>query len=268
MKKKIVIALSIILVLSNSMVCYADNEFDSIDPNNLTKDELIDAYVDLRDTYNILFDLYSTELRENNSDDSLSSIIDNMSNFSDGDIKDIIDAAQNELENRENNSDNSSALDESNEFGNWIIKNYVDQFNDPTEEKYITYKDLFVGTFSNSATNDSLLYAKILIDDGINIMLYEYGQNQVTSYSSKDYNMILRDKNGNKKEVIATIRENGDRIYMPIDYEDTVLDVLKSGGEIKIYMEEKKNPIINYTFTIPDATGFDKIYNSMINIGE
>lgn len=49
-------------------------------------------------------------------------------------------------------------------FGAWTVKHYVDEFNDPTSQKYITTKSLISGTFSNTATTNSKLTAKILVD--------------------------------------------------------------------------------------------------------
>ena len=57
MKKKIckILCASLIAVsLFGSMVCYADNDFDSVNPEELSKEELVDAYNELRDAYNAL----------------------------------------------------------------------------------------------------------------------------------------------------------------------------------------------------------------------
>tara|TARA_B100000900_G_scaffold393353_1_gene389744 strand:+ start:91 stop:270 length:180 start_codon:yes stop_codon:yes gene_type:complete len=48
-------------------------------------------------------------------------------------------------------------------FGDWEISNYVDRFGDETSYSYIKYYT--DGTFSNSATNNSDLFVRILIDD-------------------------------------------------------------------------------------------------------
>lgn len=43
-------------------------------------------------------------------------------------------------------------------FGDWRIDYSVDDFNQPTDEWYITEDEYLVGTFSNSATTNSSLY--------------------------------------------------------------------------------------------------------------
>lgn len=72
----------------------------------------------------------------------------------------------------QNGTEENEELDEE-----WILKYYVDEFNQPTNEWYVTSKYLFTGVFSNSATTNSLLYANIMVDaDGTSIVLYEYGK--------------------------------------------------------------------------------------------
>ena len=45
--------------------------------------------------------------------------------------------------------------------GIWEKRAYVDEFDLPTDEYYISNKEPIVGKFSNSATTDSPLYAFI-----------------------------------------------------------------------------------------------------------
>lgn len=162
MKKKLcVLLIMAVMMFCGRISCIAANEFDSIIPEELEKEELVDAYNELRDTYNILFDLYVKELMDNSGYDSVES----------------------ETETEKINTANR-----------WIIKNYVDEFDRPTEEQYITNEYYITGTFSNSATTDSELKVMFLIDkDYIRIKLYEYGDNVVNnSYSkNKEYSLLL-----------------------------------------------------------------------------
>lgn len=258
MKKRLLATLTCICILTFSFSSYANDEFDSINPDELTKEELSDSFIDLRDTYNILFDLYSQELM-NNGTNVAGSTINDIQQLSDEELENLINDAQKELDNRKK----SISVESSGDFGNWIVKYFVDEFNLPTDQAYITYNTLFTGTFSNSATSDSLLHARLLIDEYVAIMLYEYGDQQVTAYSSADYNIIMLDKNGNKTQIVGVMHDNGDRVIITRDYTQTVLDALIAGGEISFYLAEKDHSITNYLFTIPDATGFDNAYNSI-----
>ena len=86
-------------------------------------------------------------------------------------------------------------------LGVWEKKYFVDQFNDPTDEKYIL--GLFTGTFSNSAANNRELTVKMLIyidndNPRIGIELYEYGNSKVKNTYSKqrEYYFKVKDENG------------------------------------------------------------------------
>ena len=64
-------------------------------------------------------------------------------------------------------------IDTNEEFGIWKIGNYVDEFKEPTGRGFV-YTEVN-GTFSNSATTDANLLARLVIaEDDFRILLYEY----------------------------------------------------------------------------------------------
>lgn len=74
-----------------------------------------------------------------------------------------------------------------NNTGIWNIAYYVDDFGEPTKKGYIRNPSYIRGTFSNTATQNSDLNVRFLIDSAtdVSIMLYEYaGNNPVKAYSS------------------------------------------------------------------------------------
>ncbi len=77
------------------------------------------------------------------------------------------------------------------DYGVWGINNYVDDFGDPTENKYIKNTNPITGTFSNSATTNSNAYLAILFSTkNTYIQLYEYNLNsRVKKYSDTTYNI-------------------------------------------------------------------------------
>ena len=74
--------------------------------------------------------------------------------------------------------------------GLWSVNYYVDDFQQPTEEWYITNETSFTGTFSNSATTNSKLLVQVAVDEfegegkRVAFFLYEYGRNQVKNSST------------------------------------------------------------------------------------
>lgn len=156
-------------------------------------------------------------------------------------------------------------------LGDWEIRHYVDEFNNPTNEKYITNKELIVGTFSNSATNNSLLYVKFLIDnlDGlrISIILYEYGRNQVKASYEKNFTITLLDTNKTKHDLKGIMYSGGDRVklyvsYGGYDYISTMFNALCEEGTVSLYMVESKYVKSEYLFSF-DTSNFFSLYSSL-----
>lgn len=160
------------------------------------------------------------------------------------------------------------------DLGIWELTYYVDKFKQPTGDAYIRNTSLVNGTFSNSATNDSKLRVRFLIDDNsISMMLYEYGDHQVkNSYSSydKEYDIYVLDALGTQHEFYGYIRPNGDRIYIDDDSyfrenEEDFLTILKRGGTVRFYIEESEREVNQYNFSIDDATGFAAAYDKLMD---
>jgi|GEM_PF-391928 len=85
-------------------------------------------------------------------------------------------------------------------YGQWTQKYYVDDFGDKTSKTYIDYVDNY-GTFSNSATSNSELKAKIVISYSENdslpdilFDLYEYGKGPAVGNAIGDakYKLIIK----------------------------------------------------------------------------
>ena len=145
-------------------------------------------------------------------------------------------------------------------FGTWKMSFYVDEFDNPTNEAYITNSDVFVGTFSNSATTDSKLYARILIDENrVSIKLWEYGSVEVNAYSTTKYKITILDESGTKHYTTGTMYENGERIRL----EDwTLVSLLQNNSQIKVYIEEdsKYGYHSTYLFTVKNGN-FNSVYS-------
>lgn len=72
-------------------------------------------------------------------------------------------------------SEEESTAVEEDLYNGWEVRNYLDEFNEETTEKYVT--KIFYGTFSNTATTNSSLSVVVLIDSlKASFKLYEYDQ--------------------------------------------------------------------------------------------
>ena len=117
----------------------------------------------------------------------------------------------------------------------WDMYNYIDDFNQPTEDRYISNIDVIAGTFSNSATTDSLLYAYFAVDaEKIGIVLLEYGTYQVKNNSSRytdTYNIIMRTADGTDHKMTGTLYCGQGVITIDKEYYDEVISALSGESE-------------------------------------
>ena len=146
----------------------------------------------------------------------------------------------------------------------WQTAFYVDEFNNPTDEEYIKNIKMFVGVFSNSATTNSKLYARILIDaEDISIKLWEYGSLEVKASSTTYYDITILDDSGKKHYTTGTMYKNGERIY----FDDmSFASLLQKNDALTINIVEDSNYGYNTTYLFEVENGnFNSVYSSFKN---
>lgn len=145
-----------------------------------------------------------------------------------------------------------------NGLGDWKIGNYVDDFEEETDEKYIIQTSL--GNFSNSATTNSDLLAHILIDkDNIRLRLQEYASH----YVKGDESIRFRIKSQDSLISEFSMWANKDGYIGFASYEkrekDSLLHILLRGGEVKFYGVIDRYSKSTYRFSI----NADKLQNAL-----
>ena len=160
------------------------------------------------------------------------------------------------------NSGKCSRCGESLNSSSWIIGEYTDEFEQPTGKKYIVVDSN--GTFSNSATTDSDLYAALQIDQTeIRIMLWEYGRNLVKGiYDYETYSVTILDEAGTKHSYTGIIYQGSTRITIPSTNRSALFSLLENNDSLKIYLKTSKYSISTYLFTI-DTRGFAEAYDKI-----
>lgn len=128
--------------------------------------------------------------------------------------------------------------------GELVVRNFVDDFGDPTDNPYITTSSRKNGTFSNSATTNSSLSWDILItDSSVSFMLYEYKDLQVTGSSISPDKYAIKVK-GSDGEVHKLYGENwSDRIVL--NRGKDFREILEKEGIVKIVISD----ISGYTYS-------------------
>ena len=159
-----------------------------------------------------------------------------------------------EMQSVEDTTDSVDAGD------NWEIKYYVDDFDDPTDEKYIR-SEVIEGTFSNSATDNSLLYVQIVISDStdIYIRLFEYGKLLVKGISTSTYKVLVRDSKGTDFKLKAT--NYSDRLEFNVIDSQIIHKLLQKGNKLKFYIEESGRYASSSTYRFNvESEGYDEIF--------
>ena len=175
-------------------------------------------------------------------------------------------ALQSELEGRISEAKAAAGAADPTDLGVWQIRYYVDEFNNPTTEGYITTKLYVEGTFSNSATTNSNLKVIWLIDkDSVAIKLLEYGRNVVKSYYDvTGYSISMLDADGNKTSMTGTMYKGSDRIYIDSDFESIVLNALAKNGAVTFKITETgKYASSSYLFKMEDTSYFTNAYQQL-----
>ena len=145
-------------------------------------------------------------------------------------------------------------------FSSWEVGEYTDEFNQPTGKKYTIVDGN--GTFSNSATSNSTLFAALQVDeDDIGIMLWEYGSNLVKGvFDYEQYRITILDESGQKHSFEGTIYKGGTRVYFDDSSRGDVFRLLRNNDTLKIHIESTKYSVSTYLFAINTA-GFKEAYS-------
>ena len=153
---------------------------------------------------------------------------------------------------------------ETQDAGNWQLSHYVDSFQQPTAEWYITTKEMIQGTGAPMAFTFNLTIGVQCVIDQKNIWFcfYQMGipAEHYLPYSNTLYNIEVLTGNGHKSAFIGQI-ENDGRIYLK--NKDAFLAMLMNEeAPFKIHVSSNNNMNISqssYLFEI-DPHGFKNIY--------
>lgn len=182
---------------------------------------------------------------------------------------DAVDDAAQQQEATDPAEANEPEDEEPVKLGRWVIDYYVDNFQQPTEDKFIANRTgPFVGTFSNSATQNSLLNVLVVVDaDDLSFALYEYGgDNRVKNSSSRyddAYNITMRLADGTEYSMSGTMYCGGDRVYVDDAYYDTVIEAFSQPDtNVAFYIEKADRTVTNYLFTV-ETSNFAELYQEL-----
>ena len=147
----------------------------------------------------------------------------------------------------------------------WVVKYYVDEFKQPTDEGYISSSEVFEGTFDNTATTGSLLYVIPIFDNTAAFKLFEYGDNIVKGYHRDGtyYDVTILAPSEEKHNMTGVLYDGSDRIMLLDKYTEEFYGILNENGKVIISIVERDRPSTKYLFSISDSTGFDAVYKEL-----
>ena len=166
--------------------------------------------------------------------------------------------------NKTNNSGNTNNSNTSTTNNTtWEIGEFVDEFNKPTGEKYLS-TTVTTGSFSNSATTNSKLTAIVQVtSDSVAIMLWEYSSQLVKgTFDTNEYSITVLDSSGTKHYFDGVMYKGNTRIYLSNSDEAAFLSLLKKSGTISIYLKNSKYTVSTYLFDVETA-GFSTLYSQL-----
>ncbi len=135
----------------------------------------------------------------------------------------------------------------------WKKGSYVDEFKNETGETYITNTNRIDGQFSNTATENSSLGVKLLINKNtVDIQLYEYNRDVPIKSSIDRKYYTSFSCNGKRHTHIGKLLQ--DRIEFSDKANIEIIEALKSNSEVMFNIVDESDTTSTYRFTIPPNT--------------
>lgn len=143
----------------------------------------------------------------------------------------------------------------------WLVQNYVDEFDDPTGERFMMLNSFVKGTFNNSATTRSPLYVLFQIERKpkvkVYIHLFEYAiKSRVKEHSITEYFINIKTKAGGKQRLAGT--HTGSRIELGERSSLILHRYFSNNHEIKFYLtkDSEYDTLTSYRFKLSDYPGY------------
>ena len=142
--------------------------------------------------------------------------------------------------------------------GVWLVKNYVDEFGNPTDNIFIATTS--IGAFSNSATNGSKLLAGIIVNrNDVEINLLEYGSHPISVVGSSASIKVKMSVNGETIDVgEATFNKYTKRLT--INNALPIFKTLAENSKVRMLITIDDYSLSKYLFDI-DSAGFEYTYH-------
>ena len=161
-----------------------------------------------------------------------------------------------------------SSIANSKEYGNWSLKYFADEFGDKTDKKYIIINDID-GSFSNSATQGSLLQVSMVIDsryiDEPYFKLYEYGgNNPLKGYYSDghSYTCSIKNSQGVKSSIYLFLADDMNFLDIRTNKKLIFFEWIEKEERVKFSCFNDERNIEKYLFRL-DFIGYNEAISAL-----
>lgn len=144
-------------------------------------------------------------------------------------------------------------------FSSWKFDYYVDDFKNKTEIAYVIQSNMYTkGNFSNSATNNSAAYVRILVNrSSIYLELYEYDSNfPVTASSSDKAHIKIQTDDG----IVIDLGSFG----FTFQNKRILIDNIMKNAVLQLFEAFVKSPTVKMRIEVKSSYGSSSIYNFSI----
>ena len=118
----------------------------------------------------------------------------------------------------------------------WETKYYVDDFGDPTEQKYESM--IAKGFFNNSATTKSeAVYSFVKDDNSLLIKVYEYGRRLASSIESTFEVVKVKQPSGDVVTIQNVFFTKSGELYFSKSNFEQIVDAIKDSGSYTMVFE-------------------------------
>ena len=145
----------------------------------------------------------------------------------------------------------------------WEIRHYIDKFNRPTKECYVSQIKKRLGTFSNSATSNSIMsYITFLEKDGVSFKFWDYERYPLNNTYSEPIDFDFHCIASSGKTLSATAVMYGETSQVMLDDEyvvDEFIELLQTNKSLRIIIS---SGLSEYRFTLKRGN-FNKVFKSL-----
>ena len=148
--------------------------------------------------------------------------------------------------------------------GNWCLGNFVDKYEEPTDELYIINRYWLDGTLNAVDELDVDIRACIGVRDTGRVFFFlsreSTGKFVQGAEGGTPFEGSVRADNGEEHDLLGQVKEGYAEVWLDEDSSLSVVQALLGGGHVSFLLEPMKDSRETYTFSIDATDDFREAY--------